>query len=449
MKFRKGDLLDLLPSVGWFFLMMLPFWLQFHTFVSMGKMAHLTALLLVGVTLLFSDFFSYRLQKKITSPVQDNRFVARLAIIVPVIMLFFWVMHLLSMPEIPYFQELLGETDHLKLAVARENASKLLDVPLWFIYICQIASTLAPIFLILLFMQKRWILGIIFTLCIYIYTHATLAKGPYLIFLFLMLILSYRMLSNKYKKIVMSLSIIASLLGISWTIFICATNTELSPFLYKHPKQEELVKLFNFEKEQDLSFTYADNFRLLSNRQYYFDLDRYIQSPIYLVYRMILVPVEVSHRWYTYYPEKHQGYIGFYGLTSQTRNADNFQHPSNTIGRWAYQQRFPKQYLDSVNAYASADADAHARWGLTGIFILCLALLFIRFYLSWLNNGSPLLQLSYYTALVILAVNLPAGSIQAILIAQGLFTILLIMSVCRLLLNVKFQEKLNRFAIKG
>jgi hypothetical protein len=442
-KLKQHEVLELLPSIAWYTLMLFPFWLQAHSFVETGKTAQTLAILLIGICLLASDYYANYFKNKVIISSENHNFIAKISVLTLSIMLIFWLLHLLSMPSIPYFQELLGETDDLKLAISRENASKLLNVPLWFIYICQVTSTISPIFLIILLQRKKWLLGGFFILCVYIYTHATLAKGPYMIFIFLMLVLGFKFLPNLYKKIVLTAGICIGVMAVAWTLYIATTNHELSPFLYEHKDEQTLTYLQEFEQSQDLSFTYGDNFRLLSNRPYYFDLQKYIQFPIFLVYRMILVPVEVSHRWYVYYPTRNQGYLGFEGLTPKTRNRPGFQHSSNVVGRWAFQQRFPKQYLDSVHAYASADADAHARWGIYGILFLCVALIGIRWFIAWLNNGAEILSLFYYTSLAVVAINLPAASLQAILAAQGLFTLVALMCIIYFILSWKTKRSLN------
>lgn len=136
------------------------------------------------------------------------------------------------------------------------------------------------------------------------------------------------------------------------------------------------------------------------------------------------MPVEVSHRWYIYYPSIHGKYLAFFGLTPASRREKGFRHPANQVGIWAYRKRFPEKYLASVRAYASADADAQALWGIPGLLVVGCLILVIRLASATLVVEGFLGKVLPACSLTILALCLPMASLQATLLAQGLAVLL-------------------------
>jgi hypothetical protein len=141
----------------------------------------------------------------------------------------------------------------------------------------------------------------------------------------------------------------------------------------------------------------------------------------YVMYRTVLAPVEVSHRWYIFYPEIHGSYLGFYGLTPSSRNDPMFQHPANKVAIWSYASRFPNKYLHSAYAYASIDADAWARWGKIGLIGVAFILLVFRIVAGNVRLEGRFGDSIYTAFLVVFSFSLPMASLQALLQAQGAF----------------------------
>lgn len=146
----------------------------------------------------------------------------------------------------------------------------------------------------------------------------------------------------------------------------------------------------------------------------------------YLFYRSFLTPVDVSIRWYEYYKTQAapEGLMSIF--LSRGGSADS---PSRIVGLWAYRDRFPDHYKAYINAYASFDADAYARYGLVGVFLATLLLLAIRL-IGAICFRCTLFSRSLYGLLVGGLFLLPASaSIQAMLGAQGLMVVIVLMMI--------------------
>jgi hypothetical protein len=151
----------------------------------------------------------------------------------------------------------------------------------------------------------------------------------------------------------------------------------------------------------------------------------------YATYRLFLVPAEVSHWWYRYFPDHSGGYLGLSGLTPGSRSRADFRHPANAVGFWAYRARHPNQYGETVRAYASVDADAYARGGVLGIFLCAIALGLFRFSLKALGVGDVWSRYLGFAGCMILGLILPNGSIFAALVVQGAGVYLVLITLLR------------------
>ena len=178
-------------------------------------------------------------------------------------------------------------------------------------------------------------------------------------------------------------------------------------------------------------FTAADCFRTDRYSDFVKTLSPVRASLNRLIYRAVLTPADVAHRWYLFFSESYNGKIGLlleidYPSGSGVTN----RVPSNVIGIWAYQSRFPDKYIDSTSAYASADADAFARFGFVGIAIVALTVLAWRVIMAVISYKLPVVQPLGVIALFYVAALMPHASLQAIFISQGVLTLsLLIMLV--------------------
>jgi hypothetical protein len=142
----------------------------------------------------------------------------------------------------------------------------------------------------------------------------------------------------------------------------------------------------------------------------------YLRLPHYIVYRTFLTPVEVAYHWYAYFPNINGGWRSpaeLVGIVPQ-----GLTHAANRVGVWAYVERFPDHYLNSISAYSSLDADAYSFGGLLCVAIAGIIIFSIRM-AAVLADISPLGRA--VSALLICQIGMFAisASVQAILIAQG------------------------------
>jgi hypothetical protein len=147
-----------------------------------------------------------------------------------------------------------------------------------------------------------------------------------------------------------------------------------------------------------------------------------------LGYRVFLTPVEVANHWYDY----------FDGLPSEKRELidifqrENSKQASNKVGVWAYTDRFPEHYGDSISANGSIDADAYSLGGNFSVFVIALILFFIRVFISIpVSKESLLAKILEGIGLGQLAFLPNSAPLQAMLLPQGLGLVLFLLLLLR------------------
>jgi hypothetical protein len=146
---------------------------------------------------------------------------------------------------------------------------------------------------------------------------------------------------------------------------------------------------------------------------------RLLQEADFFVYRAFLVPSEVSHWWYVYFPEYSGGFAGAGDYSYARRLRPGFEHPSNQLGKFAFLARHPKHYLETIRAYASADADAYGRFGIFGVLVVSVLLFLLRSSVALMRTPGFWSSYACFCFLLLLGLTLPSGSLFAILLAQG------------------------------
>ncbi|MCB0378293.1 MAG: hypothetical protein KDD33_07360 [Bdellovibrionales bacterium] len=365
--------------------------------------------------------------------------------------IFLQSLHMYYMPEIPLVVKIMDKLQTLishyqgvdggslpdsYFMELRESSSKLLEVPLPFIYLCQGALyVLAPFATMVLWGHRKWALSLAFVLFSLFYSRASLAKGTLYLFSLLMLIQIWFLLSDQLRKIFVKV-----MLGVGSLVFVIFSyiwfTHPSSIFIYKADEQvvaEHLAKMEKLGAPKIL--THGDHSRLFRNegaKRAFTEFEKFVN---FLAYRIFFVPVEVSHFWYIFYPDVHGSYLGFYGLSPSTRGSPDFVHPANRLGLWAYRARFPQHYYESIRAYCSVDADAHSRWGFLGVFLIALALAGLRILWKLFQTEGRMGKALYASCLFVLGSALPAASFFAVFIANGVFLyfgLLLVLSLFHL-----------------
>lgn len=329
-----------------------------------------------------------------------------------------------------------------ELARMRESSSKLLSVSPLLIYYCQSTLYLVPAVLVGLFYSRMYLLGGLLLAFSLFYSKATLAKAPILIMGALLGLLLWQHLAPGLRKVLLIVGAFVLTLALSVATYFYATNP-MSIFRFRVPEsvqQESLALLppaktgspivtgFSVGDHSRLVVKYRHTLREYDNARSLTEFEKMLN---FIAYRVFLTPVEVSNRWYSYFPDVEGGYLGFEGLTPGSRNRAEFVHPATRVGRWAYVTRFPENYGDSIRAYASVDADAYARWGLLGIFLMCAAIFTVRVGLAVVRTQALPSRSLYLTGVLILAIGLPQASLAALFVSQGLGVVCLLLLAMR------------------
>ena len=369
--------------------------------------------------------------------------------------------HLLYMPEIPLvtkltdkimpmwewlttgsFSEIDAVEADARYMQLREKSSKLLDVPLLFIYICHGSLlVLAPFAISICLAHKKWLASSSALAFFLFYSRASLSKGTALLFMAIVFVNVWFLLPERFRKTVIKVGVPLMFVGAIYPAYFLFSNPG-SLMNYQVP-QEKLEKYYDSIGTQEnipSIITYGDRSRFFENKDLVQELKPREKTVNYFFYRAFLVPVEVSHFWYQYYPKNSNDYLGFYGLTPSTRNSADFIHPANSLGIWAYRARFPTHYLESVRAYCSIDADAHSRFGLWGVLLIAMLVLFVRLMWKFLRVPGAIGSGFYASFLFVFGSSLPAASIFAIMVAKG-GALFILISLILIGINLEGSDK--------
>lgn len=411
-----------LPGLCWFAFMATPCFMQAQYFNLIYVDVQRTSVLIIGFALIAGDMLALRHKKCGSFSDQPLEFTLgedRLMIFCAAGLAVTQFSHLAVMPRIPLLAKLSGAYTPEQLSMFREEASKLLQIPVIIKYIWQTSLIMAPpvVFVLGKARHKSFAVGLLALSCFYSYS--LLAKGPALALFGSCSLLVFACQRGKFWKSIRKLACALAIIGISLaTVFFASNEIE-----FEHTLREDV---FQNEQLGELSFTWGDHartFGTLPGNALPFKTPGFLDK---LLYRAFVVPAEVSHRWYVYYPDINGKYLEWYGLTPASRRSPSYQPPANTVGNWAYVSRFPESYGSTIGAYCSADADAHARFGLPGVMAAAALLLFLRLAISQFSIGTSTSRVIEITALWTMAIVLPSASVQALISAHGLIVMLLI-----------------------
>lgn len=425
---QLDSIVEFAPSIGWLMLMLWPFLYQYSDFHPATRPLQLVVVSTIFLLLFLSDSLCCQRSVKRVFVVDDKvgkswLIYLGISFIVPV------TMHLYLMPKIPLLSWAFdAEATREFLMILREGAAKLLDVPTLVKYLFAWSLViLAPIYIVLAFWAGFWGLALMGLVIASLYAVATLAKFP-LVFLWSACLFAACTLPSRFRRVLSSVWIGAGILGMVGVSTLLLSGA--LDFMKMSPPQGQSLA-FSAMKEDDprRTLTLGDNARLESPEaaQQRSGLMSLATSTLYRVW---LTPADVSHRWYQYFTHVKKEPLGLYDFfPSRARQGEA---PSRTVGIWAYQERFPDKYAETISAYASFDADAFARGGVWGAALGTILLLFVRVGANFLITSQPISLVSYGVLLCGLAILPSSASLQAMLGAQGLFLILLLLLILRL-----------------
>jgi hypothetical protein len=353
------------------------------------------------------------------------------------------IIHVATAHGLPIVERLTGNLDPEQSAMVRERFSKLLDAPvllkLSFNWVIVVAG---PLLAAILFMRRRWMLfGATVAWCS-TYAIVSGAKLPLILFLLFTAIAVMKGLAPRLSGLLTQ----AMAAGLLVIVVAGVYRGEVLHNWYEQINWDRLPAAYTAGLQEHLSTTPiqispADVERLSLPGRDQKKPGSLTDIGDYAAYRAILSPMEVSNRWYEYYPAV-EGWRPVDDLLPTTKPGD-WRHASNKVGTWAYVQRFPDSYFDTIHAYASADADAYSFGGLPAVLFAAFVLALVRASLGLLAHGGELevalsgLGIAFLTALPFQA------SVQAILIPQGLALVLAASGALFVLRAIQQKAKLS------
>lgn len=399
-----------LPNITWAALSVAPLMYNWIYFEDKVRSVQSVGVFSIGIALQSGDLFAIKNKQRYLSiselgtKVSFNKYI-KLLVIITLIIPFFHYLLSNSIPILKFINHLSPD----EIALARESYTKL-NVPFGFKYIPNIyINILAPFTFALLILLKKYLIAAVVVLNGIVYAASSAAKAPTVIILGMFIFSVLLMQKYWYKKLVaaliVSLQIIVILCGIFYGNLLLSKSSECPVPVKVNVTPSNISRSCPEEK-------------IIS-------INRIVDS---LGYRLFLAPIEVSNNWYKYY--------GFEENSDRTLQSlfdrESEHQASNKIGLWAYKDNWPDRYLDSVNAYASIDADSYSFFGLASVFGSALILLFVRIYLSWKQAlENPLEYILHGLALFQIILFPFTASLQAILLSNFLIIVILLLSTIR------------------
>jgi len=421
--FRKNDV-EMLPSLIWLLLMVVPFVVQFDTFPENRRLIQAFGVMFIGICLLVGDSINVGqvAQETKVSPLL-GRWLGNYWLYA-VLFLIMAVYHLSLLSHIPLVAKYVyGVVDSRELSQMREETSKLLVVPALLKYaFTWTVNIIAPLAVVLAIRQRHYSWALSFIGLAGLYAAMSLAKAP-LSILAIVLIATLVYRGTYRRRLYGYLAMTLLCAPIVWDAHNFFVSNPLSIFNWK-PVPEAVAALGLPEDDPRKQLTIGDRSRLMP-------LQASNESPLtarekaynYYAYRVFLGPADVSSRWYQFYPAYSAGFVGLQGLTFAGQ-AHAESHPARRVGKWAYTERFPDKYLETVQAYASVDADAYARFGVVGVIAAGVILVVLRLLLKVFRVTSYLSETLYVIGLVLYGLLWPMASLQAVLVSNGLVVVL-------------------------
>lgn len=426
--YKKQDL-DLLPSILWLVLITFSFAVQSSTFADDNLYIQLFGIMYIGAMLYIGDTYHINIPDVAhTSTTIFSRVFSdyRLYVVLFMVVAAF---HISLLDHVPLWEKYINNiTDEKLLQSMREKTSKLLAVPDILKYVFNwIVNIAAPVAIYLLVVRKKFLAALLIFVIAILYAKLSLAKVPsFILTMCVLVMLLWNVTYAKRVKGYLFAFIICVPLLIPAVWFFAF---DPSSIFNERPDSGKLLTIDLPDNDPRSKLTIGDYSRLQSRdsaKEAHFLSGRYN----YYMYRIFLVPVEVSNRWYQYFPKYNQGFVGWEGLIPGV-DRSNYIHPAQKVGNWAYTERFPMWYIPSIRAYASVDAEAYGRFGIFGVVVVGMLLLILRIALKMLLSREPVIKALYITGLVMFSLLLPMASLQAILVANGLIVVVAAMLAWR------------------
>lgn len=409
---RKQKLIQAAPSLVWFALMTLPFIYQFQFFPDSPRMSQSIGMFIISTALALGDAFSIHNKNSEIIKEESAFSHSRILYLITFLVIFIPAFHYWVAGTIPILEQYFGGGTPDQVSQDRENFVKLLDVPyLLKVLFHWISAIFGPICILWFFIMKRKLVAALLLVWVVFYTLSSSADGPIIIFCWALVFAAVFAISNRLNlKNYLVVGISAALLA------VIASGVWLGETAISRESECGVIATQGFTPGDVMRSCSAEN--------------EIILNPVVnrLGYRVFLTPVEVSNHWYDY----------FDGSPSEKRKLldvferENSKQASNKVGVWAYTDRFPTHYGETISANGSIDADAFSLGGNFLVFIVALILFFIRIFMSISIPGDSLLvRILEGIGLGQLAFLPNSAPLQAMLLPQGLGLILFLLFVLR------------------
>jgi hypothetical protein len=410
---KKQNLIQATPSLVWFALITLPLIFEWSYFPPNPRAAQSVGIFFIALALATGDLVALKIKSSelprgSDSFFSNNRliyFLSALVVLIPIIN--FWLSG-----SVPILDQYFGGFNPSQVSLDRENFVKLLEVPyLLKVLFHWVSALFGPICVLGFYLKKRPVIASFLLIWVVFYSLSSSADGPILIFCWVTLFATVYALSN-FKTLgnYLTSGIAVALIAVVGSgVWLGTTAID---------RQNECGV------RAQSGFTPGDVMRSCPTER------EIIINPIVnrLGYRLFLTPVEVANHWYDY----------FDGDPSEKRNVSdifqrqNSKQASNKVGIWAYTERFPLHYGQSISANGSIDADAYSLGGLPSVFLIALILLFIRIFISFsVPKESIFVRILEGIGLSQLAFLPNSAPLQAMLLPQGLGLILFSLLILR------------------
>lgn len=411
--------LDVAPTLSWALLMQIPFVLQSKFYNPESALTQSFGIFIMGCAIAVGDCYS--LVHKNKAQYHSTSFNIQPLLVVCVIgLIFFPLYHLSHIESIPFFDRLWGNFGSKEIAERRELFGKNLDVNVFYKYAFQWVSTVfGPLAFSLLVIQKKYIFALAVCVWVILYSVLSTARLPVLLFLIFSALGIAHTIPSRVRKII---GVIIFVCCVSF-LFMCLQRMgEINSWYAENRLSNHAIAKFYegpVAKDPLRQLTLNDVERVDGV------IIRGDFSPTvnFLIYRIFLSPADVSNHWYTFYGQVAKEKRTAWDLVMTPKSGE--LRAANMVGRWAYYERFPSNYLETISAFSSIDADAYSFGGLIYVLLVGFAYLLIRVYAVRLGAHalgrfmSPIMT-GYFI------IFLAQSSLQAILVAQGLFVLIII-----------------------
>jgi hypothetical protein len=430
---RRKVFIEALPSLAWLVLATLPYIYLSGYFRPDATAMQAWGLAAFAFALAAGDAVSAVRRKNFavgTTPERIGTFIcwflAAVVVILPIV-------HVISAQDIPLVDQLTQKLTPEQSAMVRERFSKLLDIPVglkfafnWMIVIG------APFLAAMLFKRRLYLLFGVTVLWCSAYAVISSARLPFILFVvFTTFAIMNGAKQRTSNRLVAAVSLILLLIvptgiyrGETLYNWYESLDWNMVPSTYRAEFKGDQAKT-------PLQMSPADVERLALPPGGLQRPSSFGQPGDYAIYRAFLSPMEVSNRWYEYFPAVEGDWRPVDDLLPINKPS-GWQHASNKVGIWAYVRRFPRNYFNTIHAYASADADAYSFGGLSAVFLAALILGLSRVTFGLIGNSGEAesvlagLGIAFLTALPFQA------SVQAILASQGLLLVIVAILVLAL-----------------